>query len=198
MSEKISEVTESTTLADADLFALAKWTGSGPTGYASRHVSAANLVTELTTNNQTFITNIVNNEDFITELTENEEFITNIVESDTYVTNQAAVLRTTVEEETGVTYTLILADADHKWKRFTNASDILVTVPAFADVPWPDNTYIELEQGGNGAVTVEGDVGVTVNYNENLTNVLNGNFAVAGLKYTGLNEWTLFGNLVPA
>ena len=39
---------------------------------------------------------------------------------------------------------------------------------------------------------------MTINYNENLTNVLNGDFAVAALKKVGPDEWNLFGNLVPA
>jgi hypothetical protein len=194
MSEKISAVTEALTLADADLFALAKQTGTGPTGYASRHVTLATLIASLVSN-PTFITEFTTSPDFITELVENNTFIDTLVNDTTYITNQSAVLRTAVEEEASTTYTLELADADHKWKRFTAATAVTVTIPPVA---WPDNTYIELEQAGDGDVTIEAGVGVTLNYNENLTPVMYGNYAVAGLKKTGTNTWNLFGNLVPA
>jgi hypothetical protein len=205
MSDPISAVTTATDLADADLFALAKATGTGPTGFASRHISAANLLSEVA-NNTTFVTELAANTTFITELTSNAEFVTEtvnntvaeLIDDSTFITNQQTVLRTVVEEEAGATYTLVLADASHKWKRFTSASAVTLTIPAEASVAWPDNTYIELEQAGNGDVTVEAGVGVTLNYNENLTPTLYGNYAVAGLKKTGTNTWNLFGNLVPA
>jgi hypothetical protein len=194
MSDKISAVTNTATLANGDLFALAKDTGGG---YASRNVSMATLIEQLVSS-ETFIDALTVNQDFIDQLVQNSDFITALVSNSNYINNQKTVLRTTVEEVTDNTYTLVLADADHKWKRFVDTSPFTVTVPADADVDWPDNAYIELEMGSSGAVTVVGDTGVTVNYNENLTNVLNGDYSVAGLKKTGADEWTLFGNLVPA
>lgn len=195
MSDKISAVTETLTLADEDLFALAK--NTAPATYVSRHVSVGTLIDQLVSN-ETFIDNLTTNQDFIDQLVQNSEFITALTQNTNYIENQATVLRTLVEEEVGTTYTLVLEDGDHKWKQFTNGSAIVVTVPPDSDVDWADNTYIELAQGGNGAVTINGGVGVTVNYNENLTNVLNGDYAVAALKKVGANEWNLFGNLVPA
>lgn len=207
MSEKISGVTESLTLANEDLFALAKFTGTGPTGYGSRHITGETLMSEIATGD-TFVTTLVNNTDFVTELAVNETFVTELINGPTFITelieneefntNRIAILRTVLEEETDTAYTLVLADADHKWKMFTNIDDVVVTVPPDSSVAWPDNTYIELSQGGVGEVTVVGGVGVTVNYNDNLSNAMNGQHAVTALKRTGANTWVLFGNLVPA
>lgn len=207
MSDKISAVTEAVTLDNEDLFALAKYTGSGPTGFASRHITAATVISELVSNetfitnlteNTDFVTNIALNETFVTELVGGPTFITELIESPEFITNNFTTLRTVVEEETGTTYTLVLGDASHRWKTLSDADPVVVTVPPESDVDWPDNTYIELEQGGVGEVTVVGGVGVTVNYNDNLSNALNGQYAVAALKKTGSNTWVLFGNLVPA
>lgn len=195
MSEKISAVTETLVLEDTDRFALAKDMGGGT--FASRNVSVATLISELISNPE-FIDLITTNQDFITELVYNSDFTSELAGNPNYINNQHTVLRTIVEPVAGTTYTLVLEDGNHKWKQFTNAAAVVVTVPAEATVDWPDNTYIELEQFGAGAVTIEGAVGVTINYNENLTPVLNGTKAVAGLKKTGTNVWNLFGNLVPA
>jgi hypothetical protein len=148
----------------------------------------------------TFVTNVANNATFVTELITNTSFIGDLAEDATFITNirSSGVLRTVVETEASDTYTLELADGSHKWKSFTSATPVTVTIPPQASVAWEDYTYIELEQAGDGAVTIEAGVGVTINYNENLTPVLNGNFAVAGLKRTAENVWNLFGNLVPA
>lgn len=199
MSEKISAVTATTTLADADLFALAKFTGVGPTGFASRHITAANLLSEVA-GDTTFITNLTTNNDFIDGTVTG--VVNNITTTDiTEGTNQyftQARLRTEVEEETGATYTLVLADADHKWKKLTHTAALTLTVPPAASVAWPANTYIELEQGGAGQVAIAEGAGVTVRVNANLTRYLNGQYAVAALKYEGNDVWVAFGNLEPA
>lgn len=196
MSDPISAVTATTTLLDADLFALAKFTGTGPTGFASRHITAANLLSEVASDT-TFITNLATNTAFVTQLVEDTTLVNEVLTDTDFITNQQSVLRTVVEDVAGVAYTLVLADGRHKYKRSTSGSDVTITIPAQASVAWPDNTYIELEQGGAGALTIAAGVGVTLNVNANLSAVLNGRYAVAGLKRTALNAWTLFGNLVP-
>lgn len=188
MSTKISEASVVTDLEDADLFALAESTGLGPTGYTSSHVSVATLLAEIgpridLTENTT-LTTVINN-----------TTTTSIQEGDNLYFTQARI-RTEVEEQSGA-YTLVLADADHKWKTVTSATAVNLTIPPQADVAWPDNTYIELMQGGAGAVTIVGGTGVTVICNENLTLVTNGLYAVTAIKRLSLNTWVAFGNLVP-
>jgi hypothetical protein len=192
MSEKISAVPEVIALADTDLFALAEDTGVGATGFESRHVTVATLV-EYIENTGDFTTNtsiITLIDDSIGDVT-----TTDITEGNNlYFTEER--IRTEVEEEVN-DYTLVLADGNHKWKTITSATPADLLIPAQASVAWPANTYIELHQGGAGAITIVPDTGVTVLCNENLTLVLNGLDAVAAIKRLEANVWIAFGNLVP-
>jgi hypothetical protein len=93
--------------------------------------------------------------------------------------------------------TSLLTDAG-SYVRFTNGSATTYTIAPQSSVAWRDGAQIELEQGGAGAVTIQGGSGVTIRVNSALTAVTNGQYAVAGLKRVAANEWVLFGNLVAA
>ena len=96
-----------------------------------------------------------------------------------------------INEQTGTTYTLVLADAG-KYVRCTNAASISVTVPTNASVAFDTGTVITIEQGGAGTVTVAGDGGVTVNgYDSGLSTA--GQYAAVQLLKTGTDEWTCIG-----
>lgn len=102
--------------------------------------------------------------------------------------------------EDGTSRTAELGDAG-SYVRFTNGSPVTYSIPSEGGetpVTWPDGAAIEIEQNGNGAVTVEGSGGVVIHVNANLTAVTNGQYAVAGLKRVDTDEWVLFGNLVAA
>lgn len=116
--------------------------------------------------------------------------------SNLYLTQ--ARLRTAVESSSDTTYDFVLADAESKFKMLTSGSAMSATIPPQASVAWPDNAYIELCQGGTGAVTITPGSGVTVAVNPALTLETNGQYAVIGLKKVGTNSWIVFGNLVPA
>jgi hypothetical protein len=193
MSEKISQVPEATSLAPTDLFALAKDTGLGPTGFSSQHVTVATLIDQLGTD-----TNLYTNETFLSETTVENLLTridtTDVIEGDNLYYTQGRI-RTIVEEEAGA-YVLELADAEIKWKTITSASPVNCTVPPQTDVDWPVDTYIEFMQGGNGAVTLVPGSGVTLIVNENLTLVGNGLYAVFGIKRLEEDVWVAFGNLV--
>lgn len=66
-----------------------------------------------------------------------------------------------MNEQTGTSYTLILADAINP-VRCTNAAAIALTIPLHATVSLPLYTPIPVFQGGAGIVTVSGVSGVTV------------------------------------
>lgn len=68
---------------------------------------------------------------------------------------------TGANEQTGTSYTLVLADAT-KLVRLTNASAIALTVPPHSSVALPLYRAIPIFQGGTGAVTVSGATGVTL------------------------------------
>jgi len=59
-------------------------------------------------------------------------------------------------------YSPVLLDAN-RYIRFTNATSCLVTIPLNADVEFPTGTELHGRQAGAGQVSVEGDVGVTIN-----------------------------------
>lgn len=68
---------------------------------------------------------------------------------------------TAINEQTGTTYALVLADAS-KTVRCTNSSAITLTVPANASVALPVLCAIPVFQGGVGAVTIVAASGVTL------------------------------------
>lgn len=57
-------------------------------------------------------------------------------------------------DQTGTTYTFVLADADNKLVTLSNASAIAVSIPTNASVAFPIGTQINLIQIGAGQVTV--------------------------------------------
>jgi hypothetical protein len=57
-------------------------------------------------------------------------------------------------DQTGTTYTFVLADADNKLVTLSNASSIAVSIPTNASVAYPIGTQINLIQIGAGQVTV--------------------------------------------
>jgi hypothetical protein len=94
--------------------------------------------------------------------------------------------------QTGTSYTLALTDVA-KVVTLTNAAAITLTVPTDASVAFPVGTQILLYQGGAGAVTIAGDVGVDVRNQAGLE--MGGQYAVAGLLKLATDEWVAFGNL---
>jgi len=86
---------------------------------------------------------------------------------DATVLNQIinAVNTLTVKIVTSNVYTFLKNDNISSYVIFTNVGGCLVTVPANKFLSYPIGTKIYFEQGGVGVVTVQGDVGVTVNGN---------------------------------
>lgn len=203
MGTKFSELTENEALTGTELVALSQDIAATLTSVQA----TLNEVGDFFGEDATFVTTVVNNATFITELitelTTNDTFITELTENSTFIediTNivyNEGVLRTIVTAQASATYTLVLTDADHKWLSCTSGSVTTITIPQQSSVAWPDNSYIEIYQEGTGAVTVEAGAGVTLRVNGNLEATTNGQYAVAAIKRVALNEWVVFGNLVP-
>ena len=68
---------------------------------------------------------------------------------------------TTIKNETGTTYNLILTDQG-KFLTCTNASAIAITVPTNASIAFPIGTIIGFQQGGAGQLTFSGAVPPTL------------------------------------
>jgi len=95
-------------------------------------------------------------------------------------------------QQSGTTYTLVLADQD-KVVELSNSSAITLTVPVNGTAAFPIGSQIHLLQTSTGQVTV-GGAGVTINsYNNGLK--LTGQWAAATLIKRGTNSWVLVGNI---
>jgi hypothetical protein len=87
-------------------------------------------------------------------------------------------------------YTAVLGDAS-KYSRMTSASPATVTIPHSDEVAFPEWTELMYAARGNNILTIEGDVGVTINPppDGNETTLIGD---VAYLKLVGENEWDLW------
>jgi hypothetical protein len=103
-----------------------------------------------------------------------------------------ADLSSTINAQTGTTYTLALADAG-VIVALANAAAITVTVPPNSSVAFPIGTTIELIQDGAGLVTVAAGAGVTIKNAGRLK--LNGQDYAATLVKRATDTWNLIGGV---
>jgi hypothetical protein len=98
-----------------------------------------------------------------------------------------------INAQTGTSYTLVLADRS-KIVGLTNAAAITLTVPPNSTAAFPVGTTINLRQGGAGQVTVAAGAGVTIN-SRGAALKLAGQYAYGTLVKTGTDTWDLFGDI---
>ncbi len=101
--------------------------------------------------------------------------------------------KVTINDQSGTTYTLVLADAG-KYIRCENAADVTVTVPKNSSVAFETGTVITIEQKGAGTVTVapvDGDV--TINAFDGLSTY--GQYAGIQLIKVDTDVWTLIAGI---
>lgn len=106
--------------------------------------------------------------------------------------NQYALPVLVQNQQTGTTYTLVLADASNKLVELSNTSAITVTVPLNSSVAYPVGSQIMLLQTNTGQVTVAGAGGVTVNSNPGLK--LRAQWSSATLIKRATDTWVLVGD----
>ena len=102
------------------------------------------------------------------------------------------IAQSTINAQTGTTYTTVLADAS-KLVTLNNASAITLTIPANSSVAYPVGTKIDLAQIGAGQVTVAGAGGVTVNSTPTLK--FRAQYSAATCIKTATDTWLLVGDL---
>jgi hypothetical protein len=96
-------------------------------------------------------------------------------------------------QQTGTTYTLVLADKD-KMVELNNASAITLTVPLDSAVNFAVGSDVSIMQTGNGSVTVVPQSGVTVNFTpSNQTRAI---WSSASLIKRSADTWVLIGDLL--
>lgn len=76
-----------------------------------------------------------------------------------------------------------------------SSSNLTLTVPTNASVAFPTGTEIEVVRYGTGTLTIAGASGVTIRSANSLTSI-SSQYATAGLKKMGTNEWLLTGSLM--
>jgi hypothetical protein len=96
----------------------------------------------------------------------------------------------TSNEQSGISYTLVSADAKTKIVRFTNSDPVTVTVPGST---FTEGQTVNLVQMGDGKVTVEAGSGVTVNATPSLG--LRAKYSTATLLCISPTSFVLFGDL---
>jgi hypothetical protein len=98
----------------------------------------------------------------------------------------------TINDQTGTSYTLELADGG-KWVRMNNAAASTLTVPPNSSVAFPIGTQIEGNQAGAGQVTITPGSGVTVNAVPGLK--VAARYGVFGLMKVATDTWLAYGRL---
>lgn len=103
-----------------------------------------------------------------TEYVQSSDLVSNWPGSSLNVANRiddVSLVGNGVNNQTGTSYTLVLADGG-KLVTFSNAAAIALTVPTNTSVAFPTGVRIKLTNKGAGTVTVAGAGGVTLNGNQ--------------------------------
>ena len=100
---------------------------------------------------------------------------------------------TTIEEVSGTSYTLALADVS-KTKRFTSSSAVTVTIPVDTSVDFAVGSEIYFLQYGTGQVSFSPSTTVTLNSDDGRRKIKT-RYSSASLLLVAQNEWVLTGNL---
>jgi hypothetical protein len=99
----------------------------------------------------------------------------------------------TINDQSGTTYTFVLADAG-KTIRTSNGSAVTLTIPTNASVAYPIGTMIRIIQSGAGQVTIAPDGGVIMNSYGSATKTA-GQYASAILQKVATDTWNLDGTV---
>jgi hypothetical protein len=98
----------------------------------------------------------------------------------------------TSNDQTGTSYTLVLADAGG-WVTSNNASAVTFTVPPNSSVAYPTKTVIQLFNYGAGKLTLAPGSGVTINSASGYLSLVQ--YTGGYLIKTATNTWVLAGQI---
>ena len=99
-------------------------------------------------------------------------------------------IETSINAQTGTTYTLVLADAS-KHVSMTNASANTITIPPNSAVAFPVGTKVFITQGGAGSTTIAAGAGVTLSAPASVTAAIGEINGSRVIQKVGVNEWLL-------
>lgn len=111
-----------------------------------------------------------------------------------FIDVNSVVNTSTIQTEATTLKTLALTDIG-KYTRTTNPASVGITVPANATVPIPIGSHFHFRQAGAGTIEFLEAVGVTINTPSTLISA--GVGATMTLTKVGINEWDIYGALLP-
>lgn len=115
------------------------------------------------------------------------------VSGSTTLSGTTVVGPSSINTQTGTTYTLALADQG-KIVELNNASSVTVTVPPYSSIALPVGSQITFSQIGAGQVTFAAGVGVTIRSDGGKLKTAS-QYSVVTLIKRATDEWVLAGNL---
>jgi hypothetical protein len=115
-----------------------------------------------------------------------------IVFTDGTQTKEGVPSRTPINQQSGTTYTTVLADRD-SLVECSNTSAITVTIPPNSSVAYPVGTSIDILQTNTGQVTIAAGSGVTVNATPGLK--LRAQWSSCTLFKRATDTWVVYGDL---
>lgn len=118
---------------------------------------------------------------------------TYITSASASTTFEALGLLRSINQQTGTTYDLVLADAG-SLVECSNASAVLVRIPTSASIGFAVKTRVDVIQTGAGTVSFTAGAGETMT-SYNSSKQLAGRYAGASLIKVANNTWRLVGNL---
>jgi len=104
--------------------------------------------------------------------------------------NDVAFKNTTINAQTGTTYTLVIGDAS-KFVSMSNVSANTLTVPPNSSVAFPTGTKIMVQQLGAGSTTIAAGAGVTINAPASVALGIAEQYGSRGLIKTATDTWEL-------
>ena len=99
-------------------------------------------------------------------------------------------IETSINAQTGTTYTLVLADAS-KHVSMSNASANTLTIPPNSAVSFPVGTKVFITQGGAGSTTIAAGAGVTINAPSTVTLAIDEQHESRVCQKTATDTWLL-------
>lgn len=122
------------------------------------------------------------------------DILTSTLWNQSVVDNTKSLVVSSLNAQTGTTYTLVLEDSYNKVITLNNASPITLTIPTNASVPFQTGAVVSILQLGAGQVTVQGAGGVTLRSADSRYKTAY-QYSFASLIKIATNEWAMVGSL---
>ena len=111
--------------------------------------------------------------------------------------NLAGLIFTSINAQSGTSYTFALTDANNTFVTLSNASANTATIPPNSSVAYPVGTVLNVAQTGAGQVTFAAGSGVTIVSNGATAAApkLRVQYSGAGAIQTAANTWLVLGDI---